>query len=290
MSNLPTHQQQMDTCAACVQGFGGFTTHPRSYSNCDRNPAIRAIRAASVGRYLLCYMPRPERLFCADRAPNTDQPREKRLRACASQQTVAAAAESSRGTKNSRKRSAKEAAAAEEEDGGFTLESRGLVRAAGEAVAVGDDRTCLPDALWICLTACGKQIKLSAVRKSMVHRDENSDPTYAMAKSTALQYGMQLAHISRLKASPAGLFNYDCGMFLVRLRIECATGTDYHYVAYNAQTGRIFDNERYAKVPRVEATDKRNNKSATKVFFQLFPKAKEIWVDAVSVAQINSTY
>ena len=39
-------------------------------------------------------------LFCADRAPNTDQPREKRLRACASQQTVAAAAESSRGTKN----------------------------------------------------------------------------------------------------------------------------------------------------------------------------------------------
>jgi hypothetical protein len=165
-----------------------------------------------------------------------------------------------------------------------------LVRAAGEAVAVGDDRTCLPDALWICLTACGKQIKLSAVRKSMVHRDENSDPTYAMAKSTALQYGMQLAHISRLKASPAGLFNYDCGMFLVRLRIECATGTDYHYVAYNAQTGRIFDNERYAKVPRVEATDKRNNKSATKVFFQLFPKAKEIWVDAVSVAQINSTY
>jgi hypothetical protein len=203
---------------------------------------------------------------------------------------VAAAAESSRGTKNSRKRSAKEAAAEEAEDGGFTLESRGLVRAAGEAVAVGDDRTCLPDALWICLTACGKQIKLSAVRKSMVHRDENSDPTYAMAKSTALQYGMQLAHISRLKASPAGLFNYDCGMFLVRLRIECATGTDYHYVAYNAQTGRIFDNERYAKVPRVEATDKRNNKSATKVFFQLFPKAKEIWVDAVSVAQINSTY
>ena len=229
-------------------------------------------------------------LFCADRAPDTDPPREKRLRACASQQTVAAAAESSRGTKNSRKRSAKEAAAEEAEDGGFTLESRGLVRAAGEAVAVGDDRTCLPDALWICLTACGKQIKLSAVRKSMVHLDDNSDPTYAMAKSTALQYGMQLAHISRLKASPAGLFNYDCGMFLVRLRIECATGTDYHYVAYNAQTGRIFDNERYAKVPRVEATDKRNNKSATKVFFQLFPKAKEIWVDAVSVAQINSTY
>ena len=190
MSNLPTHQQQVDTCAAWVQGFGGFTTHPRSYSNCDRNPAIRAIRAASVGRYLLCYMPRPERLFCADRAPNTDQPREKRLRACracASQQTVAAAAESSRGTKNSRKRSAKEAAAAEEEDGGFTLESRGFVRAAGEAVAVGDDRTCLPDALWICLTACGKRIKLIAVRKSMVHRDENSDPTYAMAKSTALQ-------------------------------------------------------------------------------------------------------
>ena len=52
-------------------------------------------------------------LFCADRAPDTDLPREKRLRACASQQTVAAAAESSRGTKNSRKRSAKEAAAEE---------------------------------------------------------------------------------------------------------------------------------------------------------------------------------
>ena len=227
-------------------------------------------------------------LFCADRAPDTDLPREKRLRACASQQTVAAAAESSRGTKNSRKRSAKEAAAEEEEDGGFTLESRGFVRAAGEAVAVGDDRTCLPDALWICLTACGKQIKLSAVRKSMP--SQNSDPTYAMAKSIALQYGMQLAHISRLKASPAGLFNCDCGIFLVRLRIECATGTDYHYVAYNAQTGRIFDNERYAKVPRVEAIDKRNNKRATKVFFQLFPKAKEIRVDAVSVAQIKSTY
>ena len=56
---------------------------------------------------------------------------------------MAAAAESSRGTKNSRERSAKGAVAAEEEDGGFTLEARGFVRAAGEAVVVGNDRTCL---------------------------------------------------------------------------------------------------------------------------------------------------
>jgi len=237
-------------------------------------------------------------LFCADRAPDTDPPREERLRACASQQTVAAESSRHDGTKNSRKRSAKGAAAAEEEDGGFTLES-----------TVGALCGLLGRQLLLATTGLAYQMPCGFASQRVANKSNSAQfanqwcavtkilirlMLWPKAQRCSMAYTtlIQLAHISRLKASPAGLFNCDCGMFLVRLRIECATRTDYHYVAYNAQTGRVLDNayERYAKVPRVEATYKGNNKRATKVCFQLFSKANEIWVDAVSVAQINSTY
>ena len=46
---------------------------------------------------------------------------------------------------------------------GFTLESRGRVRAIGLVAPVGDERTCLADALWVVLHYLGSRLKLAEV-------------------------------------------------------------------------------------------------------------------------------
>ena len=72
----------------------------------------------------------------------------------------------------------------------------------------------------------------------------------------------------------------------MRLEIVCPGGTDYHYVAYNAATGRLIDNEPGAKVPVVDDDDRRNNKRAIKVFRRYFPNAQKIYVDAVLAGKV----
>ena len=174
-----------------------------------------------------------------------------------------------------------------DEDGGFALEARGQVRASGELVPVGPSRTCLPDALWVVLCTTSPELKLELEHvRAALDCGLDADPTRAVALDYARQFGLTLEYEPALKASPAGLFNRTQGAYLVRLEIVCPGGTDYHYVAYNAATGRLIDNEPGAKVPVVDDDDRRNNKRAIKVFRRYFPNAQKIYVDAVLAGKV----
>ena len=94
----------------------------------------------------------------------------------------------------------------------------------------------------------------------------------------AMEHGFQLQHEPRLSRSSRLLFSERAGAFLARLELEVPDGSvDYHYVAYDASTGRVLDNERRGKVPVV-----RNcNRAACGVFAALFPNAVRITLNSV---------
>ena len=230
---------------------------------------------------------------CATALERLVLPARKRSRLCPGTAGSASAKRCGSGArrkkpKHATAKAAKQCVHAAAEDGGFTLEARGRVRASGELVPVGTTRTCLPDALWVVLWLTSPDLKLELEQVRMaLDCGPDTDPTAAMALEYASRFGLTLEYERALKGSPAGLFRRTQGAYLVRLEIVCDGGTDWHYVAYNAVTGRLIDNEPGAKVPLVNNDDRVSTKRAIKVFRQYFPNAKKIYVDAVHVAKVN---
>ena len=172
-----------------------------------------------------------------------------------------------------------------EEEGGFALLARGEVRRQGVFVPIGNERTCLPDALHVGMMDVRPSLQLqqSVTRSALV--SEASDPTFAMAKLYAAQHGIDLKYDRTLNC-PQRLFDRRQGTFLVQLQISTLAGVDYHYVAYLAAKGYVIDNEPGGKVPGVLDKDRCSNKEALKVFQGLFPRATKIFVKAVSELRI----
>ena len=185
-------------------------------------------------------------------------------------------------SKNKRKRCERERGAALLEKGGCDMVQRGVVRSHGVAVPVGGyRRTCLPDALWVCLSGCGKLVDLAIIRAALCPKE--SDPSYTMANIVASTHGVRMTHIPGLSRSPKGLFRQTSGMFLVCLHlIWDKEDEDHHYVAYDASSSYLIDNTPRLKVPKVQTSDTKNNKEAIKVFFKLFKEATKIVLCAVS--------
>ena len=72
------------------------------------------------------------------------------------------------------------------------------------------------------------------------------------------------------------------GAFLVRLKITVADGSaDFHYVAFDAARALIIDNAPYVKFPEIGAEDLRDNLSAIRPFYHLFPNATDIRIVSV---------
>ena len=172
-----------------------------------------------------------------------------------------------------------------EEEGGFALLARGGVRRQGAFVPIGNERTCLPDALHVGMMDVRPSLQLqqSATRAALM--SEASDPTFAMAKLYAAQHGIDLNYDRTLNC-PQRLFDRCQGTFLVQLQISTLAGVDYHYVAYLAAEGYVIDNEPGGKVPGVLDKDRCSNRAALKVFQGLFPRATKIFVKAVSELRI----
>ena len=168
------------------------------------------------------------------------------------------------------------------EDGGFALLARGEVRRQGVFVPIGNERTCLPDALHVAMKNAKPsiQVRQNDVRAALMGTVA-ADPTFQMAKTFVSQYGLDLQYERELNC-PKALFERRHGSYLVQLQISTLAGTDYHYVAYLSQTGYVVDNERGAKVPMVVDTDRRSNKQALRVFRQLFPRATGIFMKSAS--------
>ena len=68
----------------------------------------------------------------------------------------------------------------------------------------------------------------------------------------------------------------------MQLHVATPGGTDRHYVCYLAESGHVLDNEPRGKVPVVTDMDRVSNKRAIKVFKQLFPRAKRIFLGAIN--------
>jgi hypothetical protein len=164
---------------------------------------------------------------------------------------------------------------------GYTLTTRGSVRAAGGVVAIGDGRTCLPDALWVMLHMLGVRVSQPMLRAAL-HATELSDPNIAQARDFCITKGVSFEYKSSLCLSPAGLFRQEEGVYLVVLELLTPSHTtDYHAIAYDAVTGRVLDNEPGGRVPVVDDVDRVSNQKALLVFKQLFPRALKIMMTRV---------
>ena len=194
-----------------------------------------------------------------------------------------------RKTRKSKKRKAQDRKE-DEEGGGFALFARGRVRGEGFFVPVGDERTCLPDALHAAMRAANPSLGLKQgdVRSALA-ATAATDPSFAMAKEFVAQHGMQLKYEREIN-NPAALFRRRKGAFLAQLQISTAAGTDRHYVAYLAAGGYVIDNEARSKVPVVDDSERISNKHAIKVFKQLFPRASGITLRAVSSVSLPSIW
>jgi hypothetical protein len=161
-------------------------------------------------------------------------------------------------------------------DSGFTLATRGSVRAAGGAVASGDARTCLPDAVWVSLHLLGVKVNQKSLREALP-ATESEDPNMQQVEEFCMTHGVSLEYRPSLCLSPVGLFRQEEGVYLMVLELLTPSGAvDFHAVVYDATTGQVLDNEPAAKVPVVDDTDRESNHNALLVFKQLFPRALKI--------------
>ena len=93
---------------------------------------------------------------------------------------------------------------------------------------------------------------------------------------------IDLVHQPRMTGSPKSLLKETAGTFLVRLKITVADGSaDFHYVAFDAARALIIDNAPYVKFPEIRDEDLRDNRSAIRPFFHLFPNATDIRIASV---------
>ncbi len=179
-------------------------------------------------------------------------------------------------TRNSRKRK-QQKKKNRSQTSGFCLLARSTVRKEGFTVPVGNERTCLPDAVWCLLKLMNVAVDQTSVRNALqpandTHHDPNVDQVVTFCRSM----GVEISYQAPIAGSPVGLFLQQDGMFLVRMEILTAEGADYHTITYHASSGRIFDNEPRGKVPVVTSEDRVSNRKALEVFKHLFPRAQKI--------------
>ena len=176
--------------------------------------------------------------------------------------------------------------------------------AEGGVMTTGDQRTCLPDAMTVILCMLFKfpQSSVRTITKKTIawfvdrvradpKREEGCDPNAfdAMAFGNANKFS--LTYVPDLKHSPRGLLKKQHGLFLVRLLIhyvhEGNNKIDTHFLVYNAIDGKIIDNLRGKGAIVVDASDRKDNRSAIRPFHkELFPEAEKVIVDAVYSASL----
>jgi len=214
----------------------------------------------------------------------SDPPREPIPRRVAPSSSGAGSKKRKEKSTRLKKRKAQEVLAkARNDDGGFTLTARGKVRKLGINVPVGNEYTCLPDALHTLIEYLAPKmaIKQKEVRAALT-RSDGKDPDVSMAMEYVDQHKMKL-RFRRELSSPASLFSTRGGTFLVRLRIvsDEDEDPDHHFVAYLAEPGFVVDNHRRQPVPTIDDKDRTSNQEAIKVFSSLFPGAERIQLTSV---------
>ena len=162
--------------------------------------------------------------------------------------------------------------------GGFTKVGQGKARKQGVHVPVGDEHTCLKDAMHTLMHHANPSLELGQ-QDPFAGTTDNCDPSISMASDYAAYHGMMLQFKSDLN-NPAAVFRQRNKGYLVRLAIsadvEGPDGTDYHFVAYLADLGFVVDNYPGRPVLAIDDSDRSSNDKAIQVFYDLFPGAQKI--------------
>ena len=162
----------------------------------------------------------------------------------------------------------------------------------------GTRRTCVQDALFHGCISLGISVEYSKIIKNTlpgVVGVKVGDRDTSM--KTIIDYvptlGLQCVSVKTFMTGknslwqlPGGvmvnLLRLTVGVFLIHLKIYCTDGdTDNHMVEYNANLGRITDNNRDADVVLIDDNDRVSSSNAYKVFYYFFPHSKYMEVSNV---------
>ena len=219
--------------------------------------------------------------------------REARLAAALGDETTRRQAEERARTLRREHKLTTHTARAARETSGFVLVSRGAARASGSHVAVGDARTCMPDAVWVALRSLGIQVTNGAVRRALPGTID-SDPSILQATEYCDDaHGVSLERRPALEGSERSLFACRHGLFLLCLDLECDSHdqgvvTERHMVCFDAGRREVCDNEPRAPVYRVTESDVVDNAAARRVFIAMFPGARRIYTRRIYEALANN--
>ena len=198
-------------------------------------------------------------------------------------------------------------------EGGFVDKGRMTYRAEGGILATGNERSCLPDALYVLLRGLDHPVDLEDVRTIMpVHGDTlfsvrlapvpswspapppsrgthtPCSPPAQAADEYVHKFGLELSRVTKDFMGSGGLafqLLQVSGSFVVQLRVTYGkddTAPDLHCVAYDGLS--IKDNYKYAKVKILEESD-RSLQGSRAVFDSLLP---DLQVRVMNVYQLRS--
>jgi hypothetical protein len=153
---------------------------------------------------------------------------------------------------------------------GFNSIGRKVYRGGGGALAIGNHRSCLPDALWMLLKEnLDIDVSIDHVRNIL---SASGDTPFTSAQNYVSQHGQQLNRVSPQFLSKKGgpelaLLNAK-GLYIIQLRIpKDDSAHDMHCIAYDG--AKLRDNDRYSKVKVLEAIDRKSTENARDVFRSL---------------------
>ena len=282
--NITQRPCQHMLCTPCYHdgvqlGSKDSSFNPDACEQCRDTPCTKT----RIGATLITSFPSSKQLIVALKTSQKDAPRRPRREPEGPR--AGSAGSAGTGGRGKLKRRADDKAKkakkkAKRTVGGFTLASRGDIRGQGISIPVGQENTCMPDALWSLILALDPDpsLSLSQLRSAIMPAD-GSDPSVDAAADLVSRYGMELAFRSELN-SPRLLWNTFKGLYLLQLHVKTDAGLDSHFVGYLAADGLVVDNYPRSKVPRIEASD-RSRKNAPKVFYALFPGASQVTLGAV---------
>jgi hypothetical protein len=163
-------------------------------------------------------------------------------------------------------------------DAGFFKRNR--VDAFGYRPPSGPGRTCVADALLTAMKRVDPSLRLSKeTTRAALPSTDTEDPTYRQAKEFAKTYGFDLVYDTAFKGSPKTLFRREYGVYYVLVEITPLVGEpDRHFVCYDAGVRELLDNFPGLKIPVIQYTDCKNNRTAAAVFLHFFPNSKRVQV------------
>ena len=192
-----------------------------------------------------------------------------------------------------RDRAKKEAAVAarlkaqlEDDDGGYVAQGRGAAREEDgqRSLEVGDETTCLPNALDTSLVAFGIELERHATLSIMPADGSYPNADAAINFVRGLELGVDLKLRPDLSNNELKLVCVKGGVFVVKLLVWVGKKCDKHFISFDANTGVLRDNYKFAKKITLTEADKANMTEARKVFKNddgWFPRADKVMVSNV---------